>query len=339
MPSQRRVKWAKFRVTVVALAALIVMATLVYLLTGGVLFQTRARLYLYIADATGLEKDAPVRVDGVTTGKVSSVELSGSHDPQRVVRVTMSLRPDRLASIPVDSFAQIAPDNLVGDKFVDITSGSAALTLTAGGEMQFKNQPELAKSLDLTQFTAQLRQIDATLTDIEQGRSPFGKFVQGTEFYNDLLRRMRQLHSGFHAAVAPETIAGSLLTSDRFHNRISDVFLQLDQDLARVQSGQGPLGRLLRDSSSYDQFLAGVKDFLRSVTGLRTSPFFQSDEAYAAWNSKLGAWARSVDEVNAGGALNGTSVYENLNGMSRQLGNTLRDFRENPRKYLWMKLF
>lgn len=339
MPSAGRVKWAKFRVTAVTLAALVVLATLCYLLTGGVLFQPKAELYLYIPDATGLEKDAPVRVNGVGVGKVVSVELSGSRDPQRVVKVTMTLRPDRLASIPADSFAQISPDSLIGDKFVDITSGANPQALRAGSEMLYKNAPELAKSLDLTQFTEQLRLVDATLTDLEQGRSPFGKFFHGTEFYADLLRRMRQLHAGFHEFVAPTTAVGSLLTADDIHRKIEDYLLRLDQGLAQLQSGQGPMGRLLRDSASYDQALASVKDLRRSVTDLRAGQCFQSDAAYAAWNRKLAGWIQSIDEASANPLLNETSVYENLNGIAEELGKSLRDFRENPKKYLRLKLF
>ena len=40
-------------------------------------------------------------------------------------------------------------------------------------------EPELMKSLDLSDFQKQLRRIDAMLSDIEEGKGRVGEFVQG----------------------------------------------------------------------------------------------------------------------------------------------------------------
>ena len=215
----------------VFLAAVAVLGTMVYLLTGGSLLEQRAQIYLYIPDATGLEKGSPVRVDGIDVGKVSAVELTGSNQPERIVRVTLAVTRDRLASFTADSVAQLSADSLVGDQFVDVTSGTAAQAIRDGGELIYKSQPDLVKTLDLTQFTQQLRVVDAVLTDLEQGRSPFGKFFQGTEFYNDLSKRLHELHAGIRAAVGTNTLVGSLLTSDQMHRQAGDLLAHLDQSL------------------------------------------------------------------------------------------------------------
>src|ERR1700761_9241622 len=73
MPSVQRVRWAKFRVSSVAVVAVIILATLMYLLTGGTLLEPKARIYLYIDDATGLGPQSPVRVDGISIGTVDWV--------------------------------------------------------------------------------------------------------------------------------------------------------------------------------------------------------------------------------------------------------------------------
>src|ERR1022692_2283176 len=153
MPSAGHVKWAKFRALAVCLAAMAVLGTMVYLLSGGSLLEQRAQIYLYIPDATGLEKGSPVRVDGIDVGKVSAVELTGSNQPDRIVRVTLAVARERLACFTVDSVAQLSADTLVGDQFVDVTSGTAAQAIRDGGELIYKIQPELLKSLDATQFT------------------------------------------------------------------------------------------------------------------------------------------------------------------------------------------
>src|ERR1017187_3154470 len=339
MPSAGHVKWAKFRVLAVSLAAAAVLGTMVYLLTGGSLLEQRAQIYLYIPDATGLEKGSPVRVDGIDVGKVSAVELTGSNRPDRIVRVTLSVTRERLGNFTADAVAQLSADTLVGDQFVDVTSGTGAQAIRDGGELIYKIQPELVKSLDLTQFTQELRVVDVTLTDLEQGRSQFGKFFQSTDFYNDLSRRLKELHAGIRAAVGTTTTVGSLLTSDQMYRQTDDLLAHLDQGLAQLESGQGDFGRLLRDSGQYDQLLASVRDLHKSVAALRGGPLLQSEAQYAEWNQELAGWMQSVDELNANPMLLTPEVYENLNGQARALRDTLRDFREHPRKFLRLKIF
>ena len=228
---------------------------------------------------------------------------------------------------------------LFRSQFVDVTSGTAAQAIRDGGELIYKNQPEMLKSLDLTQFTQQLRVVDATLTDLEQGRSQFGKFFQDTEFYNDLSRRLKELHAGIRAAVGTNTTVGSLLNSDQMSRQVGDLLAHLDESLAQLESGQGDFGRLLRDSGQYDQLLAGVRDLHKSVAALGGGPLLESEAQYNEWNQRLAGWIQSVDELNTNPMLLTPTVYENLNGEARELRDTLRDFRENPRKYLWVKIF
>jgi hypothetical protein len=53
----------------------------------------------------------------------------------------------------------------------------------------------------------------------------------------------------------------------------------------------------------------------------------------------VAAIVRKVDEFNAGPMLTTSAVYDNLRGMAEELQATTREFRENPRKFLRIKLF
>ena len=267
------------------------------------------------------------------------MELSGSNQPARVVKVTITIQRDRLGGIPADSVTQISSDSLVGDKFVDVTSGKSPKPIPPEGELIYKDQPELLRSLDLTQFTQELRLVDATLTDIEQGRSEFGKFYQGTEMYNDLQRRMLDLQKGFRAAVSTTSMVGGLLSSDRLHQQVSDLLVKVDQEVAKIQSGQGTAGQLLRSSAQYDQLVTTAQGFRRSIEELQANELMQSDSAYTGATRWLAAMIQSVDEMNGNPQLTTTVVYDNLNGSLQELRDSIRDFHQNPRKYLWMKVF
>jgi phospholipid/cholesterol/gamma-HCH transport system substrate-binding protein len=339
MPSARRVNWAKFRVSAVCLVALLILLTLFYLLTGGTLFQPKATVYMYVPDATGLGKGSPARVDGIGVGKVSSVELSGSQQPKRVVRVTITVERERLASIPVDSFAQLSTDTPIGDKFVDITSGKDPNHIAPSGEITFKDQPELMKTLDLSQFQKQLRTMDATLTDIEQGKGLVGQFVMGEAVYNSLLKNLGEFQKEIRSAADASSSLGRALYSDEMYRQVANPVVEFERSLERIQSGQGSAGQLFRGTAQYEQLRAGAGDLLRSLRGLRANEFMRSDQQYQDWSRMVTSLIQSVDELSVSPLLNRSDTYENLNGFARELRDTVRDFREHPGKYLRTKVF
>ncbi len=338
MPSRERVNWAKFRVFVVCLAAIAIVSTLVYLLSGGMLMEMKATLYIYVPDATGLSADSPVRVDGIGVGKVKAIALSGSNQPNRVVKVTMSVERAGLANIPADSHGELTSDTLIGDKFVDITSGRATSPIAPGSEVTYKESTTM-KSLDLSQFEQKLRQVDALLTDIEQGRSRVGKFVLGEDVYDSLKKRVGQIDQDLRQATSRDSAIGQALYTDRLYQQISQPLIELDQSLARLQSGQGSMGRLLTDSARYEQVRASIQDFTRAVDDLHAGELMQSDAAYTQWSRSLESFIQVVDNMNADPLFGTSQAYDNLNGYARELRDGLRDFRSDPKKYLRLKVF
>jgi phospholipid/cholesterol/gamma-HCH transport system substrate-binding protein len=339
MPSARQVNWAKFRASAVILAGLLILGTVAFLLTGGTFLEPKTQVYLYLPDATGVSPGSPVRVDGIGVGKVSLVELSGSSEPNRVVKVTMSIGRDRLASITDDSTAETTSDTIVGDKFVDVTSGTGARPMRPGGELRFKGSGDLMQRLDIAQFQRQMHLIEVLLDDIEQGRSPLGEFIKGETIYNDLRKKISDLQRGIHVAADTTTAVGQALYTDELYRKITEPLRQLDQSLARLQSGQGSGGALLRDTGQYEQALAQVADLRRSIASLHGAETMTSDRAYHDWTRQADAIIRQVDEFNAGPMLTTSAVYDNMQGMAKELQAATREFREDPRKFLRIKLF
>ena len=318
----------------VTVAALAILSVLLLLLSGGTFFQPKVTVYVYVPDATGLDTGADVRVDGIGVGTTAGIALSNSAVPDRAVRLVLSIQRSHLSTITSDSTAELTADNLVGDKFVDITSGKSSIHVRAGGEIQYKASPDLMKSLDLDQFEAQLRIVDATLRDMEDGRGPVGKFVQGDQLYADVVRRMTVLQNDLRAAAKTTGALGSVLYTDRLYRQIDDPLLRLDARLARIQSSPW-----LRDTGQYQQFLDAARSLRKSVADARGGQLFQSDDLYLDWSRRLAGLVRTVDDFNAGPAFSNSLLYDNLTGMSREMGALAHDLRENPRKYLGIKIF
>ena len=339
MPHARGVPLARFRVTVVALAALVIVALIVYLLTGGTLLQQKATLYLYIPDATGVEAGSAVRVNGTGVGKVSAVALSGSNISDRVIRLTLSIEREHLPEIPSNSTAQISAETAVGDKYVDITQGNSAVLIRAGGEIRYHTAPEVVKTLDLQQFTQRLRDIDATLADIQEGKTPVGELVVGDQMYKDLRKQLVDADRAYREATSTSSRAGQLLHSDQVYRRISDPLARLDDRLARIEAGQGDYGRLLREDGQYVHLQQQAVRLRQSIADLRAEKFLANDDLYVNWNRELDSLIRRVDEVNRSDLFSNSLKYDNLVGFASHLRDSLRDFRQNPRKFLRIQLF
>ena len=338
MPSVERVQWARVRVVSVCLVSFVILGVLLYLLTGGNLFTEKASLLLYIPDASGLTKGSPVEVDGITVGKVSAIALSGSRDPQRTVRVTISVDRDTLASIPPDSWAQLSVESPVGDKYVDITSVGFG-SRRPNTEIIYRDQPDVFKSLDLEQFEQQLRELDAVLADIESGRSRVGQFVLGTQMYSDLRKRFTQVEHDIRTAARTTNTVGQALYTDVLYRQIMAPLISLDGALARLQSGQGDAGRFLRDAAQYQQARSLIADLGRTVSAAAAGPLFQSDDLYNQLNRSLASTIDAVAQFNRAPLLQNSLAYDNLTGWSRDFAAQLQDFREHPQKYLRVTFF
>jgi phospholipid/cholesterol/gamma-HCH transport system substrate-binding protein len=86
MAIQTKAKWARMKVGAMALAAMTLLAVVIFLVTGQTnIFESKAAVYTYLSDAAALTIGAPVNLDGIPIGKVKRINLSGLKDPQRLV--------------------------------------------------------------------------------------------------------------------------------------------------------------------------------------------------------------------------------------------------------------
>ena len=101
MANESKLTWAKLRVGIMAVAAMIILTILIFLITGSQpLFARHATLYTYLNDAASLTKGAPVNLNGIPIGKVKDIRLSGLQDPQKIVRIAMEVEADKLRDDP-----------------------------------------------------------------------------------------------------------------------------------------------------------------------------------------------------------------------------------------------
>jgi phospholipid/cholesterol/gamma-HCH transport system substrate-binding protein len=251
----------------------------------------------------------------------------------------MNIENDKLSNIPIDSTAQITTEGSIGNQFVAITQGIAPTRVRPGQEIAYRAAPELLKTLDVASFAKQLRALDATLTDIEQGKSLLGQFVIGTEMYDGLRRSLNQVDRDFRKAVDVTNQTGQFLRTDEMYRKVRDPLVEVDDRLARIQAGQGEMGRLLREDGQYTHFREQAASLRKSIADLRAQRFLTSDEMYVSWNQELASLIARANQIDASPELRNSMTYDNLAGSLRELQTSVHEFRTDPRKFLRIKLF
>jgi phospholipid/cholesterol/gamma-HCH transport system substrate-binding protein len=354
MPSARKVRWAQLRVGIMVLVALLLLAVLIYLLTGNKkLFSTEATLYTYMNDSAALAVGAPVRLNGILKGNVAAVDLSGQKAPGRIVRVRMSVDAAALKDIPVDSEAAISAENVLGTKYINIKKGTDPRIVRDGGEVRSADVSEFEDVVRsgydvMVTARALLKRIDGVVNAMEGGRGTIGKLLVDDRLYNNLNATVAETQKVAAAISSGQGTVGRLLYDDALYTDIRTEVRRLDEILAGVQQGRGTAGKLLNDPGLYDDARKTVAELRRLAEDLNAGKgtagkFLKDDELHRRIQSTLGKLESTLDRVNAGQGTLGQllvnpSLYESLNGASIEMQGLMKDFRANPKKFLRIKL-
>jgi phospholipid/cholesterol/gamma-HCH transport system substrate-binding protein len=354
MASPEKVSFAKLRVGVMAIVSMVIVAVLIFLLTGQKSVFTRTfDLRTLMADSSGMADGAAVRLNGIMVGNVDELKLSGQKDPQRIVEVVMSIRRDYLTEIPKDSVAAISAANLLGDKFINITKGSSPDHVRPGDEVRSApNQdiPELvaqATSL-LGQFQNLLSRVNVVLSDVEAGKGNIGKFLKDEELYarlNSAISETQQILTEVRTGKGTLT---HLLYDDSLYQDLRAPLQKLNAILADLDQGRGTAGKLLKDPALYDDLrktTAQANQLLADLqAGKGTAGKFLKDEGlYNAINQLVAKVDTTIDKLNSGQGTLGQlmvnpQLYDSLNGATGELHQFVKDLRANPKRFLRIKL-
>src|SRR5262249_40258141 len=113
------------RVGLTVLFASITLAVLIFLMSGtGGIFTRKLTLYSYFDGSEGLRNGAPVRLEGVDIGNVTKIQLVSGHQTTPV-QVTMRVNTKYLFNLKKDSVAALATAGVLGETYINISSGFA----------------------------------------------------------------------------------------------------------------------------------------------------------------------------------------------------------------------
>jgi phospholipid/cholesterol/gamma-HCH transport system substrate-binding protein len=221
------------------------------------LFADTLRVYAEFKQVAALDTGAKVRVAGVDAGEVEEIRVP--EGPSGRFRVRMRVRSDLRPLIRVDSIALIQNDGLVGNKFVQIQTGTEAAPAVAdGGTIQSREPFDIA-DLMLT-MSQTLATVNTMLVEVKSGVDEALGAVTATA--GDAQVLMKDLGGEVR------TILGSA----------DDVSRDLKIIVGNVRAGRGTVGRLVNDDALYASVRSMAADAEKAVATVRQA----SEDARAA---------------------------------------------------------
>jgi phospholipid/cholesterol/gamma-HCH transport system substrate-binding protein len=337
-----------------AILALVILATLIFLLTGADNpFAEKAILYTYLRDSAALTDGAAVRLNGILIGKVKAIELTGDKDVNRTIRMTMQIDKNYLQQIPVDSELGFSAESVLGEKFLNIRRGTQPEAIKNGGEIKARDDRDFLEIVQsamplLESVQSILTRMDKIVATVEAGKGSIGKLITDEQVYNRVNTLLGNIQSVTGDLASGRGTMGRLLQDEALYEDVRKTMARVDAIAAGLERGEGTAGKLLKDPALYNDVRATTAE-LRTLladlnAGKGTAGKLLKDEALH--NRLLATMDRvnhTMDRLNAGQGTLGQllvnpTLYENLTGTSAEMRDFMKAFRANPKKFLTIQL-
>ena len=108
------------------------------------IFADQEPYFATFTDVKGLQAGAPVRLSGISIGRVDEVGFSGDLQDQKV-QVKLLINENYVERIREDSVATIDTQGLLGDRLVNISSGTQQKQLLPGATIVTSEAPDISQ--------------------------------------------------------------------------------------------------------------------------------------------------------------------------------------------------
>lgn len=354
MPSPQKVRWSQLRVGIMAIAALLLLAALIVLLTGSENpFSRKSIVYTYLGDSAAMTEGSAVRLNGILVGKIKTIGLSGETTAERVIKMDLEIEDKFMDKIPVDSVIAIGAENVLGAKFLNIRRGQSAQTIRPGGELKARDDKDFLEVVQsalplLDSMKIILGRVDNIVAAVEKGEGSIGRLLVSDEIYNRLNSTLKDVQSLTGIIVAGKGTIGKLFTEEQLYEDIRRTVGRLDFLIADLQQGNGTAGKFLKDPALYEELRKSASEIRILINELNagkgTAGKLLKDPAlHDRILFTLGNVNKTIDAVNSGQGTLGQlmvnpALYDSLNGTTAEVRALLKDFRANPKKFLTIQL-
>lgn len=358
MAQRKQVTWTELRVGLFVLVGLSVLAAGIFYVTGAGTIGPKYRLITYLPDVSGLVRGAPVRLNGVEIGNVEDFTLA-PHTPGKVrpknrnIEVVMRVSRKYESDILTDSTASLVTEGLLGNRYVNITLGVTGAPLKDGQEVPGAEERAMKEVMErsadvLGNLQTLSEDIQELVDGVKAGKGSLGKLLVDEQAYNHLNNILSRGEGMLANIQAGQGTLGKLVASDEMYNKVDKGLDNVNVILTDVRSQKGTIGKLLYDPSIYDEAKQAISNGNAVIGDVRAGKgtlgkLATDDTLYAkmreATENVANATAKLNDNTSTVGKLfSDPRLYDNLSGLTGDMRLLIGEFRQNPKKFLHIKV-
>jgi phospholipid/cholesterol/gamma-HCH transport system substrate-binding protein len=356
LPSQKQLKWSELRVGITVLVSCVTLAVLLFLMSGTRgLFSKRIILQSYFDNASGLREGAPVRLSGVDVGNVIHIRIVPDKDKQQTpVEVIMKVSTKYGFNLRRDSVTSLETAGVLGETYLDIDSSQAVgPTVQDGDTLATQVHPDFNQVVRASQSTlenmdALLKRADRILAFAESGKGSLGKLIYDPTLYNRLSTTVADLQGMVEDVAKGKGSLGALINRNEAYDKFLATLDKMNAVIDDVQAGKGTAGKLLKDPSLYNNAndtMANIKKVSETINAGKgtVGRLIQDDELAKKLDTTITKLSELTSELEAGQGTAGKlfkdeTLYNNANQMITEASALVKAVKENPKKYLSIKL-
>jgi phospholipid/cholesterol/gamma-HCH transport system substrate-binding protein len=267
---------------------------LLFVMTDAATFRGRYIITTYVPNAGGIRRGDPVQMRGVNVGRVQRFRMA----PQGVA---IRLEIEGEYDIPNDSHVELKSSGLLGGIVADIVPGESTSSLKNGGTIAGKSEEGMMDQTNRIagQVETVLKRVDTlidkdTVDNVHASSTDLRKLLQQLNAtvsdqrreLTTLNRSLRKSSEGIERAsagiekvtTAPE-LERTIKRLDTLTQRIDEVTGTLDRSsrslesvMARVDRGEGTLGKLTKDDKLYNNLNEAAVNFSKLAEDIRKQP-------------------------------------------------------------------
>jgi len=368
MNSKKKLGVSELRVGIHVVISIAILILMILTASGDItVFSHTMTLNTRLSAVEGLKKGDEVRLAGVHVGQVESVRF-GDKIPENpnvkegTIVVAMKVDSDMAKNrIRSDSTVILGSIGLLGDKVLEITPGTQQGVPVKDGDYIKGSQETSIKELVtgandiLANFTTLSDILKDVGNQVREGKGTLGRFLYDESIYVNANRTVVQAEELMRRIEEGDGTMGRLINDPKLYDDLHTTVQQLSTLVGDIQKGRGTLGKLTTDEELYNR-INRASEKLDSVTkrideiaakiqsGQGTAGRIIYDDKIAkdaeAAIANLNRITERLDkgEGTAGLLLHDDKLYNNLNGASSEVVKLLYDFRQNPKKYLSIKV-
>ena len=354
MPSQQQLRWSQLRVGLTVIIASATLAVLLFLMSGTTgLFTSRIILRSYFDNAEGLRDGAPVRLSGVNIGNVTGITISRAH-PLTPVEVTMKVTTRYSYDLRTDSVSSLDTAGVLGETYIDINSVQATGPPAKNGDVlptevhpDF-NQVVRASQSTLENINVLIQRADSILAFAQSGKGSLGKLIYDPTLYNRFSETVADFQKIVQEVANGQGSLGALINRNDAYDKFIATLDKMNAVIDDLQAGKGTAGKFLKDPTLYNNAndtVANLKKMTDDINaGKGTLGKLTKDQELAnKLDTTITKLSQLTTDLQAGRGTMGKlfkdeTLYNNANDLLTESRDLLKAFRQNPKKYLSVKM-